>query len=273
MQKEKQFFLTKRRSHGQHQLQSDKVFSKNNAIWFHGEFWHNNVEANKFLKYVRADKYKKVVFVANKLKEVYLEARPDTKQKLYVINNLIDYNKMLENSKKQINLKHKKITFLNVGRHEEYAKKLSILLNASARLLKSGYDFDLWLVGDGPDHQMYIDLVKKLKITNHTKFFGKQNNVFPYYNLCDCVVLSSFTEGNPVVFLEAKVMNKPIISTDVSDAKIELAGYGIVTNINEDSYYKAMKNFLENGYKIKKKFDPEKYNNDILKKLYKVIDK
>ncbi len=75
------------------------------------------------------------------------------------------------------------------------------------------------------------------------------------------------------MFLETKVMNKPIISTDVSDAKIELDGYGIVTDINEDSYYNAMKNFLENGYKIKRKFDPEKYNNDILKKLYKVIDK
>lgn len=250
-----------------------KRFSKNNAIWFHGEFWHNNTEANKFLKYVKADKYKKIVFVSNRLKKIYLNARPNTKQKLYVINNLVNYNEMLENSKKKINLKHEKTTFLNVGRHEDCAKKLSVLLKISSKLLNDGYDFDLWLVGDGPDHQLYVDLVKKLKITNNVKFFGKQNNVFPYYRLCDCVLLSSCTEGNPVVFLETKVMNKPIISTDVSDAKIELDGYGIVTDINEDSYYKAMKNFLENGYKIKKKFDPEKYNNDILKKLYKVIDK
>lgn len=248
-------------------------FSKNNAIWFHGEYWHNEDEANKFLKYIRADKYKKIVFVANKLKDEYLKVRPNTKQELYVINNLIDYNKMLEMSTEKIDLEKKKITFLNVGRHEEYAKRLTILLKSSARLLSEGYDFDLWLVGDGPDKDMYIKLVKELKIDENVKFLGKKSNVFPYYKLCDCVVLSSFMEGNPVVYLEAKVMNKPVISTDISDAKIELDGYGIVTKFDEESYYKGMKRFLDNGYDIKKKFNPEKYNKDNLDKLYKVIGK
>ena len=249
-----------------------KNFSKNNAIWFHGEYWYDEKEANKFLKYIRADKYKKVVFVANKLRDNYLKVRPNTKQELYVINNLVDYEAMLDKSKEKIELKREKLTFLNVGRHEEYAKRLSIMLEALARLLNEGYDFNLLLIGDGPDRKMYEDLVKEFNIDDNVKFLGKKNNVFPYYKLCDCVLLSSFMEGNPVVYLESKVMNKPIISTDISDAKIELNGYGIVTDFNVDSYYNGVKEFLDNGYCIKKKFNPVKYNKNVMSLLYKVID-
>lgn len=250
-----------------------KRFSKNNALWFHGEYWYNSKEANRFLKYVKANKYKKIIFVANKLKENYEIERPNTNQKLYVINNLIDYKNMIELSKETINLKKEKTTFLNVGRHEESAKKLTILINAVAKLLTEGYDFNLWLVGDGPDKEKYEKLVDELGIKNNVLFLGKQKNVFPYYKECDCVVLSSKMEGNPVVYLESKVMNKPIISTNVSDAKIELNGYGIVTGLNLENYYKGLKKFLDEGYIIKEKFNAEKYNNDILNKIYDVVDK
>ena len=47
-----------------------KRFSKNNAIWFHGEYWNNHIDAQKFLKYIRARKYQKVVFVSNKIKQL-----------------------------------------------------------------------------------------------------------------------------------------------------------------------------------------------------------
>lgn len=250
-----------------------KRFSKNNAIWIHGEYWYNKEEANKFIKYIRMEKYKKIVFVANKLRENYLRERPNTKQKLYVINNLVDYKTMINLSLENVDIKKEKLTLLNVGRHEEYAKKLTILLNSCAKLLKEGYDFDLWLVGDGQDNTLYKKLVSDLKISENVKFLGKKNNVYPYYKLCDCVVLSSFMEGNPVVYLESKVMNKPIISTNVSDAKIELDGYGIVTDFDSDSYYNGLKQYLDNGYIIKKKFDPKKYNISVLKKIYEIIEK
>lgn len=249
-----------------------KRFSKNNAIWFHGPYWTNPEEANKFLKYVNADKYQKVVFVSHYLKNLYQEARPHTTQKLYVINNPINYQEMIEKSNAKLEIKKTKTTILNVGRHEEQSKKLSLLLSVTQKLLKEKYDFELWLVGDGEDNQMYKDMVNKLKINNNVKFFGKQSNVFPYYKQCDAIILTSAYEGNPVVYLEGKVLNKPIISTDISDAKIELSGYGIVTSRSEEDIYRGLKEFLDNGYQIKKPFDPEKYNKEIFDKLKKVIE-
>ena len=48
-----------------------KIFSKNNAIWYHGDYWSNDKEAKKFIKYSNSLKYEKVVFVSNFIKEKY----------------------------------------------------------------------------------------------------------------------------------------------------------------------------------------------------------
>ena len=201
----------------------------------------------------------------------YLKAYKNSKQELFVMNNLIDYEMINDLLKKEINVKKQKLTLLNVGRHEEGAKRLTMMIRVIDRLLKEGYDFELWLVGDGPDHQLYLDLVKELNISSHVKFFGKQSNVFPFYKLADAVLLSSFREGNPVVYLEAKILKKPIITTNVSDALLEIDGFGIVTEFDEEAYYLGVKKFLDNGYKITKKFNPVKYDKDVLKKLDKII--
>ena len=74
--------------------------------------------------------------------------------------------------------------------------------------------------------------------------------------------------------LVSKVFNVPIITTNVSDAKKDIdKKYGIVTNNNFDSYYKSLKTFLDNGFELKEKFDYKKYNENILKNIYELIDK
>jgi len=249
-----------------------KRVSQNNAIWFHGNYWSNSEEANAFIKRYQIEKFKKIVFVSNNSKNLYVKERPDNNQLLYVVNNMINYEEMLEKSKIDLKLKKNKTTILNVGRHEESSKKLSLLLKASKKLLDEGYDFNLWMVGDGIDHEMYVKMVKDLKLEKNVIFFGKQSNVYPYFIKSDAVILSSKMEGNPVVYLEAKVLNRPIISTDIADAKIELDGYGIVTKYSEDGVYKGLKEFLDKGYSIKKKFNPKEYNQDKLDKLYHIIE-
>ncbi len=131
-----------------------KCFSKNNAYWFHGNYWEKQKEADTFLNHFKIKKYKKIVFVSNFSKEVYLKAYPDTKQKLYVINNPIDYQEILEKSKEKISITSNKTVFLNVGRHEESAKRLTMIIKVVNRLIKEKYQIELWLVGDGPDTNM-----------------------------------------------------------------------------------------------------------------------
>lgn len=112
----------------------------------------------------------------------------------------------------------------------------------------------------------------KKKLEEYIIFLGAQKNPYPYFNISDCLLLSSEYEGYPVVFIEAQILGLPIITTDISDSREDIENkYGIVTNKNTEEIYNAMKEFIEKGYKIQKEFSPEKYNQEILKELETIL--
>lgn len=247
--------------------------SKKNILWVHGNYWNNLNSFNKFIKDFNIKKFNNIVFVSNALKDKFLSYyKTSDSKKLYSLNNIVDYNKMIKLSEEH-QIQKNKITLLNVGRHTEEEKNLSMLLKVSKKLLDDGYDFDLLLVGDGLDHDYYKKLVNELKIDKNVKFLGKKKNPFVYYKIADALVLTSKYEGNPVVFLESKVFGVPIITTNVSDAITDIdKKYGLVSKNDFNSYYDTLKCFLDNGFVIKKQFDIKKHNDKVLKKIYELID-
>ena len=116
-------------------------------------------------------------------------------------------------------------------------------------------------------------MVQKNDLTQDVFFMGEQANPYPYYKISDCVILSSDYEGYPVVFLESYVLNKPIITTKVSDYEDIQNVRGIVTEKNVQSIYMAMKEFIKNGYNIQNKFEIKKYNKEVEQKLYEILEK
>lgn len=246
--------------------------SKKNILWVHGNYWDDQDSFNKFLVDFNIKKYKNIIFVSNALKEKFLKYVKLNNTNIYAFNNLIDYKNMIKLSNEE-KIKKEKITFLNVGRHTEEEKNLSMLFNVMKKIKDDGYDFNLFMVGDGIDHNKYKEMVKDLKLTENIIFFGKRKNPFVFYKVADAFLLTSIKEGNPVVFLESKVFNVPIITTDVSDALVDIDNrYGLVSKNSFEDYYNTLKKFLDEGFIIKEKFDVEKYNKDILNEIYNIID-
>ena len=103
---------------------------------------------------------------------------------------------------KKIKEKKKKTTLIYLGRIEEYCKNISMLIKTIARIKSD--DFELWIVGDGKDKKMYEEMVSSLNIESKVKFLGQKTNPYPYLKLGDALVLSSVSEGNPMVFIEAR---------------------------------------------------------------------
>ena len=67
-------------------------------------------------------------------------------------------------------------------------------------------------------------------------------------------------------------LNVPVIITDVSDARNLVDNkYGIVVEKSDNGIYDGMKKALNNKLKTTK-FDPIKYNQNIIKKLESVIN-
>ena len=247
-----------------------RYLSSNNCLWIHGNYYETKEEGIKFLNYIKASKFKKIVFVSNQLKNKYLSIN-NSNQLLYVFNNIINYNRIIELSEKE-KIENNKLTFVHIGRHKEDEKNILMLLSVIKRLSLDNLDFVVYLIGDGVDHELYKKKVLELGISSYVIFTGSKSNPYPYLKNSDALLLTSLKEGNPVVFLEAKVLNIPIITTDVSDSKIDILNkYGLVSELNEESFYLTVKKFIEDGFVIKNKFNPEEYNQDILKKLDKVI--
>lgn len=286
-----------------------RTASKNNAIWIHNNymnFYDNDInQYRKFFENLKVQEFKKIVFVSNLDKKVFIAQFPELTKSTYVCNNLIDYKKIQKladekipnedlkkifgedypninlnkiskkdaekQSKKEINAETKVPIFLNVGRHDEKQKKISRILDATEKLNKNGFKFKVLLVGKGTNTKDYEEIIKEKKL-NNVILLGAKKNPYPYFKISDSFLLSSQFEGYPVVFVESEILGLPIITTNVSDSKKDIDGiFGQVVENSEKGVYRGMKNFLEKGLKTEK-FDSEKFNQNIIEQIKQIID-
>ena len=249
-----------------------RTASKNSCLWGHADYltlFENNIEKMKrFFEEKKYNKFEHIIFVSKEGRDSFVSAFPEMKDKTIVCNNLIDNKKIEELANEEIKLKKEEITtFLNVGRHDERQKKLSKIIEVAAKLKENGYKFKILFVGDGQDTNKYKQMVKQNSLEEQIIFLGRKQNPYPYFKISDCVILTSDYEGYPVVFLESMILNKPIITTKVSDYEEIEGKYGFTTTKEVSDIYEKMKLFIENGFEIKEKFDAEKYNKDIIEKI------
>lgn len=255
-----------------------RTASKKSALWGHADYLElyqgDKEKMREFFENLHYEKFKKFVFVSEEGKNSFISVFPEQEGKVQVCNNLIDADNIKKLANEEIDLvNEERITFLNVGRHEEIQKRLTRLIEASKKLKQDGYDFRVLMVGAGPDNEQYRDLVTEEKVDDTIFFLGSQKNPYPYFKFSDAVILTSDYEGYPVVFLESMVLERPIITTAVSgSSSVESGGYGIVTKKSTNEIYKAMKQFIEKGY-TPKKFDAEAFNKESKEKMQQIIEK
>lgn len=254
-----------------------RTASKNNCLWGHADyltlFNNDQNEMKKFFIKLKYNKFKNIVFVSKEGKDSFIKVFPEMKQKTIICNNLIDSEKIKRLSEEEIETFEKEniTTFINVGRHDEKQKRLSRIIEAAQKLKNKGYQFRIFLIGDGPDSDYYKKQVEEKKLQENIIFIGRKQNPYPYFKIADCVILSSEYEGYPVVFLESFVLNKPLITTKVSDYEQVEGKYGYVTEKNVEDIYEKMKKMIEKGFIIEKQFDSDKYNKEIVQKLEKIF--
>ncbi len=253
-----------------------RIASNNNVLWGHADYlelFHQDMnQMEEFFEGLQIHQFKHIIFVSKAAAESFSKVFPEEENKVLFCNNLIDAKKINDLANETIQEHKEGYTFINIGRHDELQKKLTRTLEASKQLKQEGYNFQIWLIGEGQDTNLYKQLVNQYGLQEHVKFFGIKKNPYPYMKLADSMLLTSEYEGYPVVFLEAFILNKPIITTDISDARIDIDGkFGKVTKKDITAIYEAMKEFIEKGYCIKETFNPEEYNKNIIKKIENLI--
>ena len=222
----------------------------------------------EFFDGIKINEYNHVVFVSNESKKDLCKIYKTIENKSVTINNLVDYERILKLSNKNIEIKrtNKKI-FLFVGRLDESSKRLTLLLKVANKCKQDKVKAIFWIIGSGPDEKKYKDIVNKDKLDN-VIFMGAKKNPYPYMKACDYLILTSRYEGFPVVYNEAIILDKPIITTiDVSDDYVSIPNrFGYV--VDENNIYEKVKSLSEKKEKLK-----ETVNYDALnKKRMKLIE-
>ena len=217
--------------------------------WVHINLMVNHWSKSVF-KYTRKelDAYQKmdeIIFVSNDAQRAFNELfETDIESK--VIYNIIDRDDIVEKAKEECSIKRKsKFVISNVGRLTKQ-KRQDRLIEAIAILNhKYGIDVECWILGQGELEDRLKQHAKNLNIEDKIKFLGFQSNPYPFVKESDIFMLSSDTEGYPLVVCEALCLGKPIVATDITGPNEILAdGGGILTKLSAESLAEAANNML-----------------------------
>jgi len=106
---------------------------------------------------------------------------------------------------------------LSVGRLHP-VKNYAFLVRACHRLRESGVHFRCVIVGDGPERQKLALLIRRLGIDDVVALAGHvpHRKIGAYYELADLFVLTSRSEGIPLVLMEAMAHARVVLAPAIT---------------------------------------------------------
>ena len=251
-----------------------KIASNNNAFYVHSDYKYVYNDINEYKEFFNSRKvneYKHIIFVSNEAKNSFIEVYKELENKCLVFNNFINQEEIIElsNGVPDKVKNNDNTLFVFVGRLDDSSKKVKRAIN----LVKNIKDIELWIIGDGPDREMYEKYTKELKVEKRVSFLGRKINPYPYMKQADYIILTSDYEGFPVTYLEAITLNKKIITTiPTSDEYINIKDYAYIINKDEDKMIEEVKEIL-NKKKTKAKIDLAEVQEKRIKKLEGIFTK
>jgi glycosyltransferase involved in cell wall biosynthesis len=106
---------------------------------------------------------------------------------------------------------------LAVGRLHR-VKDYGFLIQACSFLRAQGLDFVCWIAGEGPERAALERQIAKLGLQGHVRLLGqvRRSDLIPYYRQADLVVMTSKSEGIPVVLMEAMSHEKLVLAPAIT---------------------------------------------------------
>lgn len=195
----------------------------------------------------------------------------------YFNKNNANFQKIKRNA---VNFKETDVVFIFVGRLVK-DKGINELIEAFRFLCMKYSNCKLLILGNY-EHiysSLSQNLISEIESNININLIGFQNDIRPYLNISDCLILPSYREGLPNVLLQAGSMCLPCITTNIIGCnEVILHGYNglLIQPKNIKDLYNSMEYIVlnpdkkikmgENSRKhIKDKYEQSFFWNELLK--------
>lgn len=256
----------------------DKIRAKRKVLWLHGKKKFREQDRTFYDDlYSKADK---IVCVSLETETRFQRLMPRSADKTVTIHNLYDISFILRQAQapaEGMDTKSGSVKLVSVGRLSK-EKGFDRVAEVTRRLTDAGYDIQWYIIGDGDKRAEVEADIRAKQVEDIVHLLGHRTNPYPYVQQCDIYVQPSYTEGFCTSTMEAKILLKPVVTTDVPGMREQFVSgeNGLIVESSVDGLLDGLRRLIDSPAlreRIVERLRAEPIVNDeVLKQSMEAID-
>lgn len=218
-------------------LVATKVKAAKKVAWVNINLFNTSYNLDFICKYY--DKMDAIVSVSKELDDLLREGLPKYNDKYVCVYDILNPYLIRKQAKEEIPesvLFESNTVFVTTGRLA--IQKNHLLAVESAKILRDkGLNFKWLFVGNGETRPIIESKIRDYHLEDFIILIGERINPYPYMARCDVYVQTSSFEGYGLTIAEAKILGKPVVSTDfdVVHDQIKHEHNGLIAEMTPES--------------------------------------
>jgi glycosyltransferase involved in cell wall biosynthesis len=241
-----------------------KVNAKKKLAWINADIF----AAGYDLEYCRQfyEQMDSIIAVSKKLENLLCAKTPWMMDRLICVYDIINPDVIVSLAKKTVQdmtISRGEMAIVTVGRLTR-PKNYLLAVNAARILKDKGLKFKWYFVGEGEMRRAIEMRIKDNGLQNEVILLGFKENPYPYMAKADVYVQTSTFEGFGLTIAEAKILHRPVVSTDfdIVHDQITDGQNGLIAEMTPESVAeKILKLLYDDSLRSKIIHNLEKENN------------
>lgn len=257
---------------------ADKVHAKKKFAWVNVSYSPKGVNHDYFESFY--SKFDYIVTVSPSAKEAFLNTYPYFQHKTTIIRDMYD-GKTIERMSLDdcpVHIDKTVSSIVTMARLKREQKGYDISLETCRLLRERGINFRWYALGEGPYRGEMEHYIKEHHLEDYFILLGALSNPYPVLRQCMLYVQTSRYEGFGLSIAEARILNKPVVTTEFEAVYAQMVPgeNGLVVSQDPVAVADAIERLLNNATLYQHIVDYQKQekksNTEEIEKFYQLVE-